>query len=115
MTRIQHEDFDDAQDAFEPLTAEQVRELRERQPLLSVWRVVAAQALVGALVACVVWLVSGLWCFGSHPACCAVCSRFDQSGRVGEGWCCSVWFFLVGNGQDWPDRRNVVCGAPIGK
>ena len=59
MTRIQPEDFDDAQDAFEPLTAEQVRELRERQPLLSVWRVVAVQALVGALVAGVVWLVSG--------------------------------------------------------
>mgnify|MGYP000113675888 FL=1 len=59
MTRIQPEDFDDADDAFEPLTAEQVRELRKHQPLLSVWRVVVAQVLVGALVAGVVWWVSG--------------------------------------------------------
>ena len=59
MTRIQPEDLDDAQDAFEQLTAEQVRELRKRQPLLSVWRVVIAQALIGVLVAAVVWLVSG--------------------------------------------------------
>jgi ATP synthase protein I len=59
MTRIQPEDFDDADDAFEPLTAEQVRELRKHQPLLSVWRVVMAQALVGLLVASVVWWVSG--------------------------------------------------------
>jgi ATP synthase protein I len=59
MTRIQPEDFDDADDAFEPLTAEQVRELRKHQPLLSVWRVVMAQVLVGLLVASVVWWVSG--------------------------------------------------------
>jgi len=59
MTRIQPEDFDDAHDAFEPLTAEQVRELRKHQPLLSVWRVVVAQVLVGLLVAGVVWWVSG--------------------------------------------------------
>ena len=59
MTRIQPEDFDEADDALEPLTAEQVRELRKRQPLLSVWRVVVAQALVGAVVASVVWCVSG--------------------------------------------------------
>ena len=58
MTRIQPEDFDDADDAFEPLTAEQVRELRKHQPLLSVWRVVMAQVLVGLLVASVVWWVS---------------------------------------------------------
>ena len=59
MTRIQPEDFDDADDAFEPLTAEQVRELRKHQPLLSVWRVVMAQVLVGLLVVSVVWWVSG--------------------------------------------------------
>jgi ATP synthase protein I len=59
MTRIHPEDQDNVQEAFEPLTAEQVVELRKRQPLLSVWRVVGAQAVLGLLVAWLVWLVSG--------------------------------------------------------
>ena len=41
------------------LTAEQARVLRASQPLLSVWRVVAAQALIGLLLALLVWLVTG--------------------------------------------------------
>jgi ATP synthase protein I len=59
MTRIHPEDQDNLQEAFEPLTAEQVVELRRRQPLLSVWRVVGAQAVLGLLVAWLVWLLSG--------------------------------------------------------
>lgn len=59
MTRILPEDQDDAQDITPPLTAEQVRELRQRQPLLSVWRVVVAQCFIGMLVASVAWFVSG--------------------------------------------------------
>jgi ATP synthase protein I len=59
MTRIQPEDLEETPDDFQPLTAEQVRELRVRQPLLSVWRVVAAQALIGLLLALLVWLVTG--------------------------------------------------------
>ena len=59
MTRIHPEDQDNVQEAFEPLTAEQVAALRRRQPLLSVWRVVGAQAVLGLLVAWLVWLVSG--------------------------------------------------------
>ena len=59
MTRIPPEDQEDAQDVAPPLTAEQVRELRQRQPLLSLWRVVLAQCLTGALVAVVAWWVSG--------------------------------------------------------
>ncbi len=59
MTRIQAEDQETLQDTFEPLTAEQVIELRKRQPLLSVWRVVAVQVLLGLLVAALVWWVSG--------------------------------------------------------
>jgi ATP synthase protein I len=59
MTRIQAEDQEALQDTFEPLTAEQVIELRKRQPLLSVWRVVAVQVLLGLLVAALVWWVSG--------------------------------------------------------
>lgn len=59
MTRILPEDQDDAQDITPPLTAEQVRELRQLQPLLSVWRVVVAQCFTGMLVASVAWFVSG--------------------------------------------------------
>lgn len=59
MARMQAEDQEDASDEFAPLTAEQARELRKRQPLLSVWRVVLAQALMGCLLALVVWGVTG--------------------------------------------------------
>ena len=44
---------------FKPLTAQEAQEWRKRHPALSVWRLVAAQALVGVLVALVTWLVSG--------------------------------------------------------
>ncbi len=59
MTRIPPEDQEDAQDIAPPLTAQEVRELRQRQPLLSVWRVVVAQFFVGLLVSGVAWWVSG--------------------------------------------------------
>jgi len=59
MTRIQPEDQENVQETFEPLTAEQVAELRKHQPLLSVWRVVGVQAVLGLLVAALVWFVSG--------------------------------------------------------
>ena len=58
MTRIQAEDQENVQDTFEPLTAEQVVELRKQQPLLSVWRVVGVQAVLGLLVAVLVWFMS---------------------------------------------------------
>ena len=59
MTRIPPEDQEDAQDIAPPLTAQEVRELRQRQPLLSVWRVVLAQCFVGLLVSGVAGWVSG--------------------------------------------------------
>jgi ATP synthase protein I len=59
MTRIQPEGQENEQETFEPLTAEEVAELRRRQPLLSVWRVVGVQAVLGLLVAALVWIVSG--------------------------------------------------------
>jgi ATP synthase protein I len=42
-----------------PLTAEEARSLRERFPSVSPWRVVAWQAVVGALVALVTWALTG--------------------------------------------------------
>ena len=44
---------------FKPLTAQQAQEWRKRQPLLSVWRVVAFQALAGVLVALLAWWLTG--------------------------------------------------------
>lgn len=44
---------------FKPLTADEARQLRERQPLVSPWRVVAAQIMVGTLLAFAGWLVTG--------------------------------------------------------
>jgi len=58
MTRIQPEE-QDLEDTFKPLSAEQVAELRKRLPLLSIWRVLGVQALLGLLVAGLVWLMSG--------------------------------------------------------
>ena len=44
---------------FKPLTAQEADQWRSRNPPISVWKVVAGQALVGVLVALVVWLVTG--------------------------------------------------------
>ena len=44
---------------FKPLTAQEAEQWRSRNPPISVWKVVAGQALVGVLVALVAWLVTG--------------------------------------------------------
>ena len=60
MTRILPQDQEDArEEVFEPLSAEQVAQLRQRQPLLSVWRVVGGQVLVGLLTAALAGWFSG--------------------------------------------------------
>ncbi len=60
MTRMRPEDEEHASlEVFEPLTAEQVKQLRRHMPLLSVWRVVGVQAIVGVLVALLAWWISG--------------------------------------------------------
>jgi ATP synthase protein I len=45
--------------AFRPLTRAEAQALRERQPQVPAWWVVAAQAAVGGVVAVLAWLVSG--------------------------------------------------------
>jgi ATP synthase protein I len=65
MARISPQDFEDDGDVngaenFRPLTAEEVHKLRLQQPLLSIWRVVFAQVLVGLAVAAFTWLFTGL-------------------------------------------------------
>jgi ATP synthase protein I len=44
---------------FKPLTAEEAQQWRRRNPPVSVWRVVAGQALVGVAVAMLAWVFSG--------------------------------------------------------
>jgi ATP synthase protein I len=50
----EHED----EAAFQPLTRAEAQSLRERQPQVPVWWVVAAQAAVGGVVAMLAWLVA---------------------------------------------------------
>lgn len=49
----------DVWDDFTPLTPEQARQLREGQPPVSPWRVLAWQAVAGAAVSLLAWLVTG--------------------------------------------------------
>ena len=44
---------------FKPLTAQEAEQWRSRNPPLSVWKVVAGQALVGVLVALIAWALTG--------------------------------------------------------
>ncbi len=52
-------EFGDEVSDFKPLTAQQAQDWRQRHPQLSVWRIVAVQAVAGVLVALVAWLVTG--------------------------------------------------------
>ena len=66
--RVHSGAWDDQDDeaTFQPLTRAQAQALRDRQPQVPVWWVVAAQAAVGGVVAVIAWLVSGdLGVFGS--------------------------------------------------
>jgi len=44
---------------FKPLTAQEAHQWRQRNPQISVWRIVGCQALVGIAIALLAWLVSG--------------------------------------------------------
>ena len=63
MARIPLQDDEDGDangsDHFRPLTKEEVQKLRLQQPLLSIWRVVLAQVVVGLTVAAFTWLFTG--------------------------------------------------------
>jgi len=49
----------DSIDDFKPLNAEQAQQLRRSLPLLSPWRVIAAQSVLGAAVALIAAAVTG--------------------------------------------------------
>jgi ATP synthase protein I len=52
---------DDNEDAahFRPMTRQEAQAFRQQHPQVSVWSVVGAQAVVGAVVAVAAWLLSG--------------------------------------------------------
>lgn len=63
VDKVVAEEADGAADDFVPLSAEQAQELRVRlrqtDPVVSPWRVIAGQALTGALLAVVAWVMTG--------------------------------------------------------
>lgn len=60
MNNLAHEtEAEDEEPDFKPLTAQEAQEWRRRNPPVSVWRIVAGQALVGVAVAVLAWLFSG--------------------------------------------------------
>ena len=60
MQKNPHEsEFEDEEPDFKPLTAQEAQEWRSRNPGLSVWRVVAWQALLGVAVSLVAALFFG--------------------------------------------------------
>ena len=50
---------DNGDEAFRPLTREEAQKLREANPSTSPWLVLAGQLLVGVLVACAAWGLTG--------------------------------------------------------
>mgnify|MGYP002350939856 CR=1 FL=1 len=50
---------EDEDSDFKPLTAEEAHQWRQRHPPISIWRIVAGQALVGLVVSLLAWLFSG--------------------------------------------------------
>lgn len=60
MKNTAHEaEIEDEDPDFKPMTAEEAQAWRRRNPPVSIWKVVAGQALVGVLVALAAWLLSG--------------------------------------------------------
>lgn len=53
------ESVEDPDADFKPLTADEARELRAKQPSISPWRVVAGQLVVGLVVALAAWGLTG--------------------------------------------------------
>lgn len=63
MTIVTQNELEDSQDAesFQPLTSQEAQLLRQKLPLLSVWRVVVAQVLMGVAVALIAGLLTAKW------------------------------------------------------
>lgn len=67
------DELDAEDDDFKPLTAQEVQDLRRRNPPVSVWRIVAGQVAVGVVVALLAWWISGQARVGWSAAYGALC------------------------------------------
>ena len=108
---------------FKPLTAQEAQQWRSRHPPLSVWKVVAGQALVGMLVALVAWVLTGrgggglvcsLRCPGSGGSGCTVCPRCVAPQGVIQSAGCHGGVLWVGNRQDHVDGGAAGGGTSAG-
>ncbi|GAO26117.1 ATP synthase subunit I [Alicycliphilus sp. B1] len=103
---------------FKPLTAQEAMEWRKRQPRLSVWRIVAVQAVVGVLAALLALLLTGraqwAWSVGYGalsvvvPA--ALFARAMARRRTSAG-AAVAGSLRLGAGEDCCDRRHAGGGA----
>jgi ATP synthase protein I len=59
MQPVPYPEQDEPEPPVRRLTAQEARELRARQPQVSVWRVVLIQAVAGVMLALITWGVSG--------------------------------------------------------
>lgn len=53
------EEMETGDEGFKPLTREEAQKLRETSPSISPWSVLAGQLVVGVLVACAAWALTG--------------------------------------------------------
>jgi ATP synthase protein I len=78
----------DEEPPFKPLTADQARQLREQQPQLSRWTVVAGQVGVGLVVAMAAWALTGkqnvAWSAGYGAMAVVVPTAIFARGLVGS-------------------------------
>ena len=107
MTIAPDTDEKDEVSDFSPMTAEQAKALREQNPSLSPWWVVAGQVVVGALVALIAWAVTGKESVAVSAACGAlavvipaalfargVTGQFASANAGSAVLACFVWEFV---------------------
>lgn len=59
LTRATMQEAEGQDAGFKPLTREEAQKLREASPSVSPWTVLAVQLVVGVLVACATWALTG--------------------------------------------------------
>lgn len=107
---------------FKPLTRDEAQQLRLAHPSTSPWVVVSGQLLVGVLVACAAWLLTGRQSAGWSALYGALAvvipgalfarglmSQFSSINAMTAGF-----GFCVGGDQDRRQRWNAVCSPALG-
>jgi ATP synthase protein I len=106
-------------DAFKPLTAEQAQPLREQNPSLSPWWVVAGQVVMGLVAALAAWALTGKHNVVGRPvmahwpsiACGRVCAGTDRAFCLAESRT-AVQGFSCGKWSSWSLTVAMLIAAP---